>query len=234
MSLEQRAVGSVADHQDLPVGPRCAVAGNRVEQVNVALPVAQGRDDTERGTIRQPEPGARQARIARHIAGEVDAGRDRGHPLGRNPVFARKLALDRFARRHDMCVRVHVEPARADPVVDRRGYVPRAHDGRPIADRGAGDRTEPAVRGAVRVEDIDIGAMRQEPLPQCPQIGQAFFAQRQRDHRNAHALRRCHDRSLRRGKEGDAVTAVKKPARFSEDADLLTAPAAGILRMDNR
>ena len=73
-----------------------------------------------------------------------------------------------------------------------------------------------------------------EPPSQRAQIRQALFAQRERDHGDAHALRRCNDRRLGRGEQGDAVAAIEKAARFREDADFLTAPATGVLGMDDR
>jgi hypothetical protein len=43
--IEARPIRSVADDNHVPWGPPGSVAGERLEQVFVALPVAQRRDD---------------------------------------------------------------------------------------------------------------------------------------------------------------------------------------------
>ena len=156
--------------------------------------------------LRQAERAPRGDRVARHEAGEVDAGRDRGHALERNAVVARELAAQRLAGGDDVRGRVHVEPARADAVADGRRHVARAHDRRRVAQRRAGERAEPAVGRAVRVEHVDAPRLAREPAAQREERRQPLLPDRQRHDRDAHARPRRGDRRF-----GGAISVTRWP-----------------------
>ena len=97
----------------------------------------------------------------------------------------------------------------------------------------ARERCEPAVGRTVRVDDVDLGAMRGEPVAQCEEGAKALRSNVEAHERNAEALGRRRDRRFGRGNQGNAMAAVEEAARLAERADLLPAPAAGVLGVDD-
>ena len=232
--FELHAIGSAADHEHLPVGPARAIADERFEQDDMALPVAHRRHDAECGAIGKAQPGPRGRRVAWNVAREVDAGRNGRHALERDAVVARELAAQRFAGGDDMLSCARVEPPGGGAIADPRRHVARAHDRWCVAQRGAGECRQPGVGRAVRVQKIEAGAVARDPAPQRKKIRGTLAADVHVRHRNSHALGGRSNRRLGRCNKRYAVTTIEKSARLGENADFLAAPATRVLGVHDR
>ena len=197
----------------------------------MAFPRAQRGHDAERAHRGQAEARPRRGRIPGDEARQVDAGGDGRHALHRHARLGGELAAHRLAGGDDVRVAALVEPARPRIGMHARGDVARAHDRGRALERAACERTQPAIGGAVRVEDVDAPRALAQPAAQRAEIARALLAQVERRHRHAHAPRGRRDRRLGRGEQGHVVAAIEEAARFGEDAHLLAAPAEGVLRV---
>ncbi len=76
--------------------------------------------------------------------------------------------------------------------------------------------------------------LRRQPAAQRDEAGQAFPPDRQRHDGEPHLHARGRDRRFGRRDQRDPVPALLHPPRLGQDADLLPAPTAGVLGVDDR
>ena len=108
-------------------------------------------------------PSERRAssRSAGREARRIDAGRNRADVRRRDADVADQLRAYRFAGGDDLGGRLGVQPARHRIARHRRGDVPGPHQRRRPRQRATGERGEPGIGRAVRVDRVDSGARRE-------------------------------------------------------------------------
>ena len=157
--------------------------------------------------------------------------RSSGTPLSRASCAAQRLAGGDDVRGRARG-RASASSAGCAPSSTRGGCARSAARSPSVAQASGG---EPAVGRAVRVDDVDLAAIRGEPARAAPAgRADACCAIGSRTTGMPIALGRRRDRRLGRRDQRHAMAAVEEAARLGEDADLLPAPAAGVLGVDDR
>lgn len=220
------AAGAVAgdDEMERAVGLFEQERGG-VEEGGVAFPAAEDGDHADEGGVgREVEFGAESVPCSRIKFREVDAGGDAGDALGRDVEFPDEAIGDELAGGDDGVG----ERAEGDATPEFIGVIDLDVAG---ADEGAsgeagGEAGEPAVVGAVGVDEVD--AVDEEPGGEADDLErEEGLVGAEGEEGDAGVLRAPGDGAARVRGECDPVAVGAHPLELDQDPCFLSAPAHG-------
>jgi len=204
---------------------RIRYSRQRIEQVEVPFPAAQRGDDADQKRLRgKAKAHARGGAIARAEAPQVDPGRNRRHPRGVGSGSLDHLSPQDFPCGDHVVRPAAVQPASEKVIRDRRRDVARAYHCRRAFQADACQGDQPAIRGAVCVDEIQGFCLQQDS--QGAPAREILSCDRQGAHRESALLRLGVETRLGRCGDQQIVPTPCQSFGLLENPDFLPAPSA--------